>query len=366
MLLFALFCCASFQSAPLPPATAVTAPHARVARSQEGQVDVQPTGRPGRLGVSLGAAEHGVGIEAVEPGSPAERADLRVGDRIVVVDGRQTLDFDAVVAAVRAKGAGKPLALIVERDLAIEVQELPSEDGTPRPRLGVLLAEGLGELRVSDVESDTPAERAGVRAGDRLLALDGTPTPSANALRAKVATLGAGQKVELTIARELRTKLGEQNGPGAPAAPRGGADAQPRFDDQPPRAPTAPRIVEGHPVAPEGLAAPESSIAPQAPGAPRAPGARGAPGAPRVMAEERARERAEAPGEPRTRTPRRADVPPGRRGTAERGEAGEPRQPARPALDTRELTAAMRELRAELAELRRELGELRRDLDERR
>ncbi|MCC6408927.1 MAG: PDZ domain-containing protein [Planctomycetes bacterium] len=350
MLCFALLCCVSFQSAPLPPATA---PTARVVRLQEGQVDGPSTGRPGRLGVSLGAAEHGVGIAAVEPGSPAERADLRVGDRIVVVDGRQTLDFDGVVSAVRAKGAGKPLALIVERDLEVEVRELPTEDGTPRPRLGVLLAEGLGELRVSDVESDTPAERAGVRAGDRLLSLDGTPTPNAAALRAKVATLGAGQKVELTIARELRAQLAAQDESSSPASPSAGA---PSRSEVQPLAPKARRSVEGHPAAPEEGAAPEAWLEP------------GAPIAPRARAEERARERSQARDERRMRAERRGDAPLARRGTAARGEAGEPRQPApaRPELDTRELTEALRELRAELAELRRELGELRRDLDERR
>jgi regulator of sigma E protease len=51
----------------------------------------------------------------VVPGSPAEHAGLRPGDRIVAADGTPIRGWDAFVNAVRAK-PGRPIALRVERD----------------------------------------------------------------------------------------------------------------------------------------------------------------------------------------------------------------------------------------------------------
>ncbi|MCE9593299.1 MAG: PDZ domain-containing protein [Planctomycetes bacterium] len=260
MLLCALLSVASFQF-PQAPAAAprFLAPQERAETQAAGR---QWAHRPGRLGVTLGSAAHGVGIASVEPDSPAGEAGLRAGDRIVVVDGRQVTASNAVVEAVRARGAGNELALIVERDLSIDVLNLATDGGEARPRLGVLLDSSSNELRVASVEDGGPAERAEVRAGDRVLSLEGEPTQDAETLRARVAELGAGRTVKLTIARELHAKLADAPGQSLFATPAPMA----------PRAPTPPKAprrrshsADAVPVPPAPMAPPQPAAVPVGP-----------------------------------------------------------------------------------------------------
>ena len=81
------------------------------------------------------------------PGSAAERAGLRSGDRVLAVDGRPVASWEALVGEVVAH-PGQPAHLTVARGGAapIEVVAVPdSEDG--RGRLGV--AQGLQVVRAS-------------------------------------------------------------------------------------------------------------------------------------------------------------------------------------------------------------------------
>ncbi len=59
---------------------------------------------------------------------------------------------------------------------------------------------------VSQVQPGSPAEKAGLRTGDVVLALNGTPIDSSNALRNQVAPLGPGASVTLSISRDGEKK----------------------------------------------------------------------------------------------------------------------------------------------------------------
>jgi membrane-associated protease RseP (regulator of RpoE activity) len=307
--------------------------------------------RPGRLGVVLGAAEHGVGIQALMPGSPAANAGLRAGDRIVVVDGQQTLDFESVVNAVRARGALRMLSVVVERDLDVEFQNAQTESGESRPRLGVLLEPDARELRVAEVEAGTPAERAGVEAGDRLLSLDGVPTPNAQALREKMASLPIGSHARLTVAREFRARLAEA-GEGEFAAPIPAVPGAGVSPLSPPNDREVAPSVPPTPAPPRALGEPRLDRQDARPGA----DSNRSRGKQRGHAAERQPGRGNAEGRVRGGAPARPEPP------LARGQSQSPDAQAA----TRELTEALRGLRAELAELRREVAELRRELDRRR
>jgi S1-C subfamily serine protease len=67
--------------------------------------------------------------------------------------------------------------------------------GTPA-FLGVGLSGA--DTTVGDTFPGTPAARAGVTAGDRITALDGTPVHTAKALRRAVTTYSPGDRVTLT------------------------------------------------------------------------------------------------------------------------------------------------------------------------
>jgi len=71
----------------------------------------------GMLGIAVSAEDHGLHVNAVTPGGPAERAGLKAGDTITAVDGKAVGAFDASSEhALRTAEAGKPIRLGVTRD----------------------------------------------------------------------------------------------------------------------------------------------------------------------------------------------------------------------------------------------------------
>ncbi len=100
----------------------------------------------------------------VEAGSAAERAGLRPGDRVVAVGGAPVTQWDQVLDRVD-ESEGRPLPVQVERGgdrLALTV--------TPQRQRREVQAVGP---KVGRVEAGSPADRAGVRAGDKVVAFDG-------------------------------------------------------------------------------------------------------------------------------------------------------------------------------------------------
>lgn len=123
--------------------------------------------------------------------------------------------------------------------LALTAQVLSFSAPTPaqepaRGWLGVSLVheqDRAAPLRVVDVERGAPAERAGVREGDRLVALAGRALGSHDELVELLGELGAGRQVRLTVRRGLEVEL-DGRGAGASDAPRLGVHlAQGEADD---------------------------------------------------------------------------------------------------------------------------------------
>src|SRR6188474_1635003 len=73
---------------------------------------------------------------------------------------------------------------------------------TATPWIGVLIAPGSRGVRIKDVLPKTPGERAGLKPGDEVLAIDGIPVKSDGDLIGRVQERGVGQKVTLKILRE--------------------------------------------------------------------------------------------------------------------------------------------------------------------
>lgn len=118
------------------------------------------------------------------------------------------------------------------------MDQLISHGKVSRGQLGVTvqvitsdLAASLGlkdvqGVLVSGVNPGTAADRAGIKTGDVIIDLNGTPVNDINTLRNTVAAAGAGSEVTLTTVRagnrqQVRVKLGEFN-PSATSADQGG------------------------------------------------------------------------------------------------------------------------------------------------
>ncbi|MSQ30897.1 MAG: PDZ domain-containing protein [Dehalococcoidia bacterium] len=204
------------------------------------------------LGVQLG---DGLKITAVISGSAAQQAGIEVGDAITSVAGRPVKTREDVARQLAALAPGSDYALQVKRgDKTVDLtahraaapvpdrygdrrsgprgaQPAPGRPGqppapgralpprdAPGPRLGVSVEVGTGGVRVAAVAPGSPAETAGVRAGDIVAAANGKPTATVQALQAVVAEAGSAGTLTLAVTRDgaamtLTAKL-------APPAPR--------------------------------------------------------------------------------------------------------------------------------------------------
>lgn len=145
--------------------------------------------------------------------APAARAGLRSGDRVTAVDGAQVEDWSQLAA--RYAAAQGEVRLAVERAVAEEGAE-PERAELTVPALGTLDALGVvpATVLVAQVSPDSPAERAGIRPGDLIVAVDGRPVGSFASFSEQVRASGgrplalvsarAGERRELVVQPERR------------------------------------------------------------------------------------------------------------------------------------------------------------------
>jgi Do/DeqQ family serine protease len=109
--------------------------------------------------------------------------------------------------------------------LGVNIQEL-----TPELAQSLNLKDSRGVL-VSGVEPGMPAEKAGVREGDVIIAVNGTRVDDSNSLRNRIAAMSPGTDVALTVLRDgheeqLHAKLIELKDDNEAAASEGGGEKQ--------------------------------------------------------------------------------------------------------------------------------------------
>jgi regulator of sigma E protease len=140
-------------------------------------------------------------IEQVAEASPAAQAGLQAGDRILTIGGEEIDAPQDYVNAVVLR-PGRTLTYEIERD---------GEELTRNVEVGTLSPYGIGfdgvviraPIVVSGVVEESPAERAGLEPGDRLLRIDGR---QATGLQAFVERIKAspGEPVQLEVLRDDR------------------------------------------------------------------------------------------------------------------------------------------------------------------
>lgn len=110
-------------------------------------------------------------ITGVNESSPAALAGLRANDQIIAVNGQDVRDNYPLLSQTLRQNAGREVTLSVVRNgrpldpITVIPRANPPRGEGP---LGIQLGGWLG-LRVTSVQADSPAERAGVRAGDVLV-----------------------------------------------------------------------------------------------------------------------------------------------------------------------------------------------------
>ena len=156
-------------------------------------------------------------IGHIMPNSPAAKAGLQDGDRIVVLDGEKNPTWEDV-GLKEVTGAYRPMHLTIERDGK-------RFDTTVTPVLNQQLGVGYagwderGEIQFAGVEPGYPADKAGIREGDLLLTVDGQPVRSRIKFH-QIVESSDGKPLEMEFVRQgqkhtvtVQAVLGKLDGP---------------------------------------------------------------------------------------------------------------------------------------------------------
>jgi regulator of sigma E protease len=136
-------------------------------------------------------------LGTVTPGSPAERAGLRRGDRVLTVAGNEVGTWERFAREILS-GA--------DRDLRVTfVRDGQTESATLRPDLQGKSEMGIGVLPdvkpiVAALNNGGVAEKAGLKAGDVIVAVNGEPMVQGTQLKEAISRNG-GKVTDLTIRR---------------------------------------------------------------------------------------------------------------------------------------------------------------------
>ncbi len=137
--------------------------------------------------------------------SAAAKAGIQVGDRIARIDDIQNPNWRQVGLKENLH-PGHPIDLVVERNgQSLEKTITPEAEGVDR--IGYAgWAPKENSVVVTDLVPDMPAEKAGLKEGDQIIALNGQPVP---ALAAMIESLEVtkDQPINLTILRDGQQKI---------------------------------------------------------------------------------------------------------------------------------------------------------------
>lgn len=151
------------------------------------------------VGVPIPAYSHQpVQVAGVIPQSPAEKAGVEVGDRVVAIDGTKVSDWDGAFSnpsivpghelsvAVERSGTVVPLTVLVPQDLTDGFSIL----GCPKQRVDI-----------DSVTRGDPAAKAGLKSGDEITSINGQALTNRDVLMAVIMQSG-GKAVTVGVRRD--------------------------------------------------------------------------------------------------------------------------------------------------------------------
>jgi regulator of sigma E protease len=168
----------------------------------------------------------------VAPGSAAEKAGLREGDRILTIESIKNPTWEDIYIQ-EVSNANRPLQVRISRggqELWLTVTPVMEQ----RTGLGSAGWQEEGEVQVASVSRGMPAEKAGLKKGDLLLSANGQPIRSLHRLH-EVINAAGGKPVQVAYSRDnkegrvLIQPVFTQDPPNSPARWMIGVLPQPRM-----------------------------------------------------------------------------------------------------------------------------------------
>jgi len=135
----------------------------------------------------------------VEKDSPAAKAGTQEGDVIVAIDGKQNPNWEEVMLTV-VGAAHREVPMVLNRGGQQVIGRI-TPDIDAQTGVGTAGWYEQHEIQVGGVSAGMGAEKAGIKPGDVLVAVDGVPIRSTAKLHSLLKE-GAGKPVQLTYARD--------------------------------------------------------------------------------------------------------------------------------------------------------------------
>ncbi|MGH9865986.1 MAG: site-2 protease family protein, partial [Candidatus Acidiferrales bacterium] len=139
-------------------------------------------------------------VAGVIPNSPAEKAGIKAGDKIVAIDGTKVSNWDEALSVpsivpghelsidVERGGAAIPVKVVVPQNLTDGFNIL----GCPRQR-----------VQVDSVTRGDPAAKGGLQPGDELVSINGEPLANRDILMGTI-TQSGGKALSIGVRRDAR------------------------------------------------------------------------------------------------------------------------------------------------------------------
>src|SRR5713226_9765696 len=141
-------------------------------------------------------------IQGVKHDSPAAKAGLQLGDRIVKVDGIDNPTWEQLQPRVLLS-PNQPLTITIQRGNQI-LQKTVIPQAVTSSEVGSAGWFPEDAVIVGQIEAKTPAANAGLKQDDRIVALDGQPLPSIEAMIERLQET-KDKPVDLTVVRGSQT-----------------------------------------------------------------------------------------------------------------------------------------------------------------
>jgi regulator of sigma E protease len=145
----------------------------------------------------------GAVIGNVAPGSPAAKAGLQEGDKIIGFDGQRNPSWDDIIPKELAS-ASRPLHLTIDRTGRI-FQTTVTPVADERSGLGSAGWIWRGDVQLGQLSANMPAQKAGFQEGDLILSVDGHPIHSVSGFQDAIRN-STGKPLAIQIRRGTETR----------------------------------------------------------------------------------------------------------------------------------------------------------------
>ena len=158
---------------------------------------------------TLGRPVWPAAVGRVAEGGPAAAAGLKTGDTVVAINGRPITYWEDLERALPSAG-GRPLELRVRRDGGRADGDAsrrgcaasPIRCSGSRGRRGTSAPAPQVIPQISSVSADSPAKRAGLQAGDVVIAVAGQPVVHAGRTGRRRSAAGRARRSRSTVERD--------------------------------------------------------------------------------------------------------------------------------------------------------------------